>query len=68
MFMKKIFSLFVIALFSVSMFADTWTVAGNNAAILGVEWSTTAEDNDMVQIGETDYWKLVKDFSALDAE
>lgn len=56
--MKKIFSLFVIALFSVSMFADTWTVVGSNATILGVEWSTTAEDNDMVQDGT--YWYLAK--------
>lgn len=56
--MKKIFSLFVIALFSVSMFATTWTVAGSNTAILGSEWSATDTNNDMVQDGT--YWYLVK--------
>lgn len=58
--MKKIFSLFVAALFSVAMFADTWTVAGNQESILGSEWNTGDANNDMTQVGESSIYQLVK--------
>ena len=49
--MKKIFSLFVIALFSASMFADTWTVVGSDVAIFGTAYDPTNTDNDMTLKG-----------------
>jgi len=65
--MKKIFSLFVAALFSVAMFAiDSWTVAGNNTTILGSSWSADeSAGNDMVAVAGTSYFKLEKSFTEL---
>ena len=48
--MKKFFSLFVAALFSVTMFADTWTVAGAPASVFGSEWAPANTDNDMTLV------------------
>ena len=48
--MKKIFSLFVVAIFSVSMFADTWTVAGAPASVFGNEWAPSDTNNDMTLV------------------
>ncbi len=61
--MKKIFSIFVAALFSLSMFADgdTWTVAGNSVAVFGTAWSVDAgANNDMTLVSGTTY-QLVKE-------
>ena len=58
MFMKKIFSLFVIALFSVSMFADTWTVAGDNATLFGTTWDPADTDNDMELVDGLYTWSV----------
>ena len=36
------------ALFSVSLFATTYTVAGNSIALFGAAWDTERTANDMV--------------------
>ncbi|MBQ7632217.1 MAG: hypothetical protein IJS82_05625 [Paludibacteraceae bacterium] len=68
--MKKIFSLFIAALFSVAMFAiDSWTVAGNNTTILGSSWSADeSAGNDMVAVDGTTYFQLEKSFTALESK
>lgn len=48
--MRKFFSLFVAALFSATMFADTWTVAGAPASVFGSEWAPSNTDNDMTLV------------------
>lgn len=48
--MRKFFSLFVAALFSATMFADTWTVAGAPASVFGSEWTPSNTDNDMTLV------------------
>ena len=64
--MKKIFSLFVVALFSVSMFADTYTVAGSSVPLFGSSWSQTDTNNDMELVSGTSY-QLVKTGKELSA-
>ena len=67
MIMRKILSLFVAAIFSATMFAQTWTVVGNNATILSDTWKPALTANDMTQIGSTGHFTLEKTFSALAA-
>ena len=40
------------------MWADTWTIAGDNTTVLGSSWSADATDNDMIQSGTN--WFLIK--------
>lgn len=40
------------------MWADTWTVAGDNAATLDTTWSPSTTGNDMIKVG--DNWYLCK--------
>ena len=48
--MKKIFTFLMVALFSATMFADTWTVAGSNTAVFGTSWDPANTANDMVLV------------------
>ena len=57
--MRKILSLAIAALFSATMFATTWTVAGTPASVFGSEWSEGNTDNDMTLVGEV--YQLVKE-------
>jgi hypothetical protein len=57
--MKKFFSLFVAALFSIAMFADTWTVAGSSEEVFGTTWDPSNTANDMELVEGTQY-QLVK--------
>lgn len=45
--MKKILSFLMVALFSASMWATTWTVAGSNATLFGTTWAPENTANDM---------------------
>jgi len=54
--MKKIFSFLMAALFSVGMFATTYTVVGDGC---GLSWDQTSSTNDMVADGNV--FKLVKE-------
>lgn len=45
--MRKIFTFLLLALFSATTFADTWTVAGNNPDVFGISWDPTNIENDM---------------------
>ena len=60
--MKKIFSILMAALFSVGMFATTYTVVGNGC---GLSWDQTSSTNDMVADGNV--FKLVKEGIELSA-
>lgn len=57
--MRKILSIVMAALLSVSMNAVTYTVAGSSAILFGSEWSPSNADNDMSLVSGTSY-ELVK--------
>ena len=65
--MRKILSLLMVALFSATMFADTWTVVGGTSA-LGLNWSADNSDNDMVQVGTTNHYYKVLSFASAVSE
>ena len=48
--MKKIFSFLMAALFSVGMFATTYTVAGGSADVFGTTWDPANTANDMTKL------------------
>ena len=49
--MKKLFTLFVAVLFTSTMMATTWTVAGSPTTLFGSSWSATDTANDMTDQG-----------------
>ena len=64
--MKKIFSLFLmLAVFSASLFASTYTVAGSSAAAFGTAWDPANTDNDMTLVDGV--YTLVKEDVTLPA-
>ena len=68
--MRKILSFMIAALFSVSLFADTYTVAGSSAAIFGETWNPANTANDMVAVegeGFENVYQLVKEGISLEA-
>lgn len=56
--MRKLFTFLMVALFSASVWATTYTVAGNQA-VFGTNWDATNTNNDMTQVGETSMYQLV---------
>ncbi|MBQ7631207.1 MAG: hypothetical protein IJS82_00390 [Paludibacteraceae bacterium] len=65
--MRKLLSLFVAALFSVSMFAvDSYTVAGSSTDLFGTSWDPSNTANDLTLTEGTTY-QLVKEGVALPA-
>ena len=53
--MKKIFSFLMAALFSVGMFATTYTVAGGSADVFGTTWDPANTANDMTKLEDGTY-------------
>ena len=59
--MKKLFTILSAALFSATMFATTYTVAGSSDVLFGTTWDPTNTANDMSLVAETtDQYELVK--------
>ncbi len=66
--MKKLFAFLTAALVSVTMFATTYTVAGDSEYLFGTTWDPTNTANDMVLVESSeDQYQWVKSDVALPA-
>ena len=64
--MKKFFTLLMTMMMAAGVYADTWTVAGNNTDLFGTAWDPTNEANDL-QLHSGTVYTWIKDVTAFDA-